>query len=269
MRTKHRVTRLVCLLAALVLAAPLAHAGDADTQARLDALNGGVIATISPSVPYGPEFIQGLTGVLPGELLFLPTGSETVAAVSGGRADAAFTPREKARLDVMQNDALMSIPASEAESSMVMLLRLADEALLASLNAAIDTLLESGRAQALYAELVAEVTPEQLAASVAIPQRPGANTLYVGISGDMVPLDYIAADGAPAGFSVALMAELCEIMDVNVVFVPMATDAKFQALAGNRIDIFFWHGSNILSPEGVAVTNAYATMHGFDFLVNK
>lgn len=269
MRRKHRLITLLCLAVAMLTASAQAGA-DANTQAQLDALQGKVIATIAPSVPYGPEFIEKLTGVLPGELLFLPTGNETIAAVTGGRADAAFSPREKARLDTMQNDTLASIPASEIASEMVMLLRLSDEALLAQLNAAIDSLLQSGRAQALYTQLVAEVEPSQLNTSVQVPERPGANTLYVGISGDMVPLDYIAADGLPAGFSVALMTEISEIMDVNVVFVPTATDAKFQALASNRIDIFFWHGSNFLNPEGVAVSNVYATtMTGFDFLVQK
>lgn len=270
MKGKHLVKKTVCLWMALCLSlTALVFAQAEDGNAALTALDGAVIATLSPSVPYGPEFLQELTGVQPGEILFMPTGNELLIAVMGGRADAAFSPREKARLDVLLNDSIARIPASDVQSQMVMLLRPGDEALLARMNEAITALSESGRAQALYKELVEEVQPDDLQKTVQIPERPGADTLYVGISGDMAPLDYIGPNGQPAGFNVAFMTEISEMLDMNVIFVPIATDAKFQALFSNRIDVFFWHGQNFLSPEGVATTLPYATMTGFDYVVKK
>ena len=41
------------------------------------------------------------------------------------------------------------------------------------------------------------------------PQN-GEETYVVGVTGDLPPLDYVAADGTPAGFNVALMDAIAE-----------------------------------------------------------
>ncbi|MDR2743225.1 MAG: transporter substrate-binding domain-containing protein [Treponema sp.] len=63
----------------------------------------------------------------------------------------------------------------------------------------------------------------------------------VGISGDLPPCNYISADGKPAGFNVALMDALSQVLSKNVQFVTVPSDARFSALLSKnarRMDLF-------------------------------
>lgn len=100
------------------------------------------------------------------------------------------------------------------------------------------------------------MTDENLKAEPA-EKLEGADTLYVGISGDVAPLDYVSADGTPAGFNVALMNEIGRLLGKNIEFVVVSTDAKFSSILSGKIDAFFWHISILPLPETIAVTDSY------------
>jgi ABC-type amino acid transport substrate-binding protein len=133
--------------------------------------------------------------------------------------------------------------------------------LLAELNAGIELLRAEGTLGRLYDQYVVNVTVDHLAAAPAeLPQIEGAQTILVGINGDLPPYDYISADGKPSGFNVALMGELSRALGKNAQFVTIPSDARFSALLSRntrRMDLFFWFYGH-LTVDSLVLTEAYA-----------
>ena len=67
-----------------------------------------------------------------------------------------------------------------------------------------------------------------------------AETINVAVTGDLPPIDYIAADGTPAGFNTALLAEIGRRLHVNINLVNIETGARMSALKSGRVDAIFW-----------------------------
>lgn len=74
-------------------------------------------------------------------------------------------------------------------------------------------------------------------------QEEAETTYVVGVTGDLPPMDYVDADGTPAGFNVALMDAIAEKMDVSFSFVQVEADARLSALSSGTIDVIFWYGN--------------------------
>lgn len=90
-----------------------------------------------------------------------------------------------------------------------------------------------------------------------------AETVTVAVTGDMPPLDYVAADGTPAGFNTAMLAEIGRRLHVNVKVVNVETGSRAVALKSGRADVVFWfqifegYEKQPDVPEGVIVTTPY------------
>ena len=67
-----------------------------------------------------------------------------------------------------------------------------------------------------------------------------AETLTVALTGDMPPLDYVGADGEPAGFNTAILAEIGRRLHVNIKPLNVETGARAAALKSGRADVVFW-----------------------------
>ena len=92
----------------------------------------------------------------------------------------------------------------------------------------------------------------------------GAETITVAVTGDMPPIDYVAADGAPAGYNTALLAEIGKRLHANIKIVDVDTSARVSALTSGRADVVFWFQSSIDSnvpaidvPSGVILSEPY------------
>ena len=91
-----------------------------------------------------------------------------------------------------------------------------------------------------------------------------AETINIAVTGDLPPIDYIAADGTPAGFNTALLAEIGRRLHVNINPVNVETGARMSALKSGRVDVVFWFQSNVNPsipnldvPEGVILSEPY------------
>jgi len=73
------------------------------------------------------------------------------------------------------------------------------------------------------------------------------------------PYDYISADGKPAGFNVALMSEISRVLEKNIKFVTIPSEARYSALlsSARRMDLFFWFYGN-LENDRLVLTDTYA-----------
>lgn len=76
---------------------------------------------------------------------------------------------------------------------------------------------------------------------VKFEEFPGAETVRVAVTGDMPPMDYIAADGTPAGFNTAVLAEIGRRLKINIKTVQVDTGARTAALTSGRVDAVFWY----------------------------
>lgn len=100
--------------------------------------------------------------------------------------------------------------------------------------------------------------------AVKIDTFEDANTVTVALTGDLPPLDYIAADGTPAGFNTAVLAEIGRRLHVNIKPVVVETGARATALKSGRADVVFWFqvftGYDAVQqdiPEGVITSTPY------------
>ena len=92
---------------------------------------------------------------------------------------------------------------------------------------------------------------------------PDAETVRIAVTGDMPPVDYIAADGTPAGFSTAMLAEIGRRLKVNIELLNVTAGARAAALASGRADGVFWFWFDKTTktyrdvPAGVVLTEPY------------
>ena len=73
-----------------------------------------------------------------------------------------------------------------------------------------------------------------------IARFDGAETIRVAVTGDLPPMDYIRADGTPAGFSTAVLAEIGKRMGKNIELVQCSNVGRTLALTSGQVDAVFW-----------------------------
>ena len=75
---------------------------------------------------------------------------------------------------------------------------------------------------------------------IRMPVIDGAETIKVAVTGALPPMDYVAADGTPAGFNTALLAEISQRIGKNIELVVVDSVGRAAALASGTVDAVFW-----------------------------
>ena len=124
-----------------------------------------------------------------------------------------------------------------------------------------------------YIENFKDLTPMQF------EKFDNAETITVAITGDLPPIDYIAADGTPAGFNVAVLSEIAKRLHVNIKLMNIDAGARVAALTSGRADVIFWiEGSEaesydsrtvIEKNEGIIISRPYYKWHEEYFIGKK
>ena len=73
-----------------------------------------------------------------------------------------------------------------------------------------------------------------------LPKFDGARTIKIGVTGDVPPMDYVAANGKAAGFNIALLTEIANRAQVNIELVQIDSAARATALSTEKVDAVFW-----------------------------
>ena len=140
-----------------------------------------------------------------------------------------------------------------------------DDDLLNAINSAIKSMNDDGTLKNLIEKYIVELNGEEPAA-VDMPVIGGADTLRIAVTGDLPPLDLIRADGTPAGFNTAVLAEISNRIGKNFELVSVDSAARSAALAAGKVDIIFWvrvpENDNLFPlnadrPDGVDVSDSY------------
>ena len=112
-----------------------------------------------------------------------------------------------------------------------------------------------------YIKNVAENDPS----AVEIQHFDDADTIKIAVTGDLPPLDLVLANGQPAGFNTALIAELGKRLHKNIEIINIDSAARASALMSGRVDLIFWAivpVSEIIpadadKPEGTVLSTPY------------
>ena len=145
-------------------------------------------------------------------------------------------------------------------------MREGDTELKSEFDAAINSMKKDGTLNNLVEKFIKNLKPNEEPPAVAMPQIAGADTIKVGVTGDLPPLDLILADGTPAGFNTAVLAEISQRIGKNIELVTIESNARAAALTSETVDVIFWtvtpEGESPLpansdTPAGVALTQSY------------
>jgi polar amino acid transport system substrate-binding protein len=238
-----------------------------------------VIGNISPasSTESIEILIKNAIGDLPSEVVYFEHNTDNLAALLAGKIDGILLPKFMAEYYTNRNPNLKIIEGKvQKKFHVIMGVRSEDQKLKDDLDSAITKLQDNGTLKYLEDSLITNLPANNEPSNKEIPKIEGAKTIRVGVSGDSPPLDYLAADGRPAGFSVAMLTEIAKMMNINIEFVPVEFQARFTALASKKIDVIFYtyEGKNIpfiddLKNNNWLGTIPYYKFKGVSFLVRK
>lgn len=217
-----------------------------------------------------PEYIGGDVK----EVKFFNRASDLIAAIIAGKIDGAPCMTFVAEYYVKRNSNLKIVEATQQiEVGVVMFLRSEDSLLRNRLDSAITVLRDNGTLKQLEDTWITNLPVTNEPSNTEMTKIEGARTVYVGVSGDYTPLDYMAADGRPAGFNVAFLSEIGKLLKVNFELVSIETQAKYSALSSKKIDVVFSQTYNqqlaSLFGDKMVRTQSYFTDKGRCFLVKK
>lgn len=80
-----------------------------------------------------------------------------------------------------------------------------------------------------------------------LPTFENADTVYIGVTGDIPPMDFVASNGMAAGFNVALLTEIANRAQVNFELIQIESGARAIALSSGKVDAVFWTKSGTCS----------------------
>lgn len=164
-----------------------------------------------------------------------------VLDLNAGNVEYLLVPSSVANYLKAQDDSLTIAPGGAGVPTEIrMAVRSEDTKLYQLLQEGIQTFQEDGTLDALVDTYITKVSVD---ASSDSPQEAGEEAYVVGVTGDLPPMDYVAADGTPAGFNAAFMNALAEAANVSFTFVQVEADARLSALSSGKIDVIFWYGN--------------------------
>ncbi len=145
-------------------------------------------------------------------------------------------------------------------------LREEEVALKKEFDIAIQKMTLDGTLSKLVKAYIGKVNHGDILNAVELPHFDGAETIKVGVTGDLPPIDYVRADGLPEGFNTAILAEISRIIKKNFELVQIDSGARAAALTSKQVDVIFWavapknYGNlpaNFDTPDGVILTESY------------
>ena len=141
-----------------------------------------------------------------------------------------------------------------------------DTSLKKNIDKTIAAMKKDGTLDKLTKEYITDVKSDDPPA-VEIQHIDGADTIKIAVTGDLPPLDLVLADGKPAGFNTALLAEIGKRLNKNIEIIDIDGDARAATLSSGKADVIFWailpvgdsRPKDIDTPAGVILSEPYFT----------
>ena len=188
-------------------------------------------------------------------------------ALESGQIDMLSTYQNVADYMIKRSDNKEILPSERhLEDSFCFALRKGDTALKNDLNKAIREMTADGTLANLVKQYITALKDDAEPPAVPITHIDGADTIKVAVTGDLPPFDLVLADGTPAGFSTAVLAEISRRINKNIELTDIDSNARASILTSKGADIVFWVSvpkdstllpENIDQPEGIDVSDPY------------
>lgn len=202
-------------------------------------------------------------------LVFFDTLDAMVLALGSGNIDRISLGYAPAKYIVDRNDSFRLSDKGYITILGYSIAVLNDEesGLIEKVNAAIDDMKKDGTRDMLEKKYITDLGSSDPEA-VELPYNALWETVRIAVTGDMPPMDLMLADGTPAGFNTAFLAELSRRIEMNFELVSVNSAARASALTSGRVDALFWmrgaydsDGNALPYPldsiEGVKVSKPY------------
>ena len=188
-------------------------------------------------------------------------------ALEANQIDMLSTYQNVANYMLQRSDNKEILPSEKILSdSFCFAVREGDTTLKDDLNTAIKAMATDGTLANLVKQYITELKSGAEPPAVPITKIEGADTIKVAVTGDLPPFDMILADGTPAGFSTAVLAEISRRINKNIELISVDSAARAEILSSKGADVVFWVAvpkdstlipANVDQPDGIAVTEPY------------
>lgn len=185
--------------------------------------------------------------------------SKQIDEISTYRSVVRYMLAKEPRFEVLKDHSLEFI------DSFCFALRDDETELRDSLNMVIKEMQSDGTLDKLTKEYITDINVNNDPPVAELPHFDGAQTIKVAVTGDLPPLDFVSADGKPAGFNTAVLAEIGNRMLKNIELVQVDSGARAAALTSKQVDVVFWAivpvseiiPSDSDKPDGIILTEPY------------
>lgn len=199
---------------------------------------------------------------------------ETLSALRSNEIQAAWFPDVTVNYLLQVEKGLKEVPTPDSEQprlEFAMALKSENTQLRDELNSALASLKKDGKLEALQDYYVANAPSAMKYSPSDMEEIIDSNqTLYVGVTGSVWPIDLVDMELEPYGFSVALMNEIGKILHKDVRFVTLHNDTAFSSLMGGKVDLLFCYGtskSTLTDIKNYIMTDGYYSMYKYSYLV--
>ena len=196
--------------------------------------------------------------------IFFDNMNSMIAALQAGQIDEMSTYESVANYFILRNPNFEWTEVSPAFVNMFCCaMREEDADLKKEFDATILQMTKDGTLSRLvktYMDLHAHDLP-----ALELPAFYGAETIKIGVTGDLPLLDLIRSDNTPAGFNTAVLAEISNRIEKNFVLVQVDSGARAAALSSGQVDVIFWavvpqdetFPHDFDKPDGIILTVPY------------
>lgn len=226
--------RTLMILMALMLSFSWAFAGASSEKATVDEVECGIMNWQEPSD------LEIFPHPAIGEWKQYTNLASMILGLNTGKVEYLLVPTSVANYLKAQDDTLTVAPGGKGVPTEIrMAVRKEDGKLYEILEEGITSLKDNGTLERLVDNYITNISVD----GEGFENAKAGEAYVVGVTGDLPPMDYVAADGRPFGFNVALMNEIAKAKGVSFTFIQVDADARLVALTSKRIDVIFWYGN--------------------------
>ena len=188
-------------------------------------------------------------------------------ALDAGQIDMLSTYQNVANYMIQRADNKEILPSErKLEDYFCFAVREGDTMLKHNLDRAIKAMIADGTLATMSKRYIIDLKDGKEPPAVPITKIDDAETIKVAVTGDLPPFDMVLADGTPAGFSTAVLAEVSKRINRNIELVSVDSAARAAILSSKGADVVFWVAvpknsnlfpENIDQPAGIAVSEPY------------
>ena len=188
-------------------------------------------------------------------------------ALDAGQIDMLSTYQNVANYMIQRSDNKEILPSErKLEDYFCFAVREGDTMLKHNLDRAIKAMIADGTLATMSKRYIIDLKNGKEPPAVPITKIDDADTIKVAVTGDLPPFDMVLADGTPAGFSTAVLAEVSKRINRNIELVSVDSAARAAILSSKGADVVFWVAvpknsnlfpENIDQPAGIAVSEPY------------